>query len=726
MTENEHQAELEHFSEIEAVIDENLEKLCQMRSELKEQLLDVRREMWDDGRHLIRDFDDVIELTARDGEVSSAEKRFEQNEAEIRRQNRQKLSPYFGRLDYEDNGLSRTAYIGIYGLRREGSRRMLVVDWRAPVAAMFYSFDLGPGWFEPPGGRRDVNITLKRQFKIEDGRFRMMYDSDSAMFDEILGDVLSKNTDHSLRVIIGSIQKEQNAAIRGDTGRPCLIYGLAGSGKTSVGLHRLAYILYHDREKIKSENILIISNNSIFSSYISTILPDLGEAPAKSVVFHDMLSGAVGQEYDIEDYYEYLAAVEAGPGSPRAKRLKELYSPEFLDACVEYFADFRYKIPAVTYRDDIIISQEIFNQRWTRTRFSNFRAGYELVRQILRDTIEDYFLRNKEAIMQDIENSGSERLSDKEVALLYKRARHQYVADALDETARLNRLDPKLQAVDLMEKFSRASAEPFQAFQKKKLSYEDALLYMYIRTLMGETPIHPEIRHIVIDEAQDYNLMQLYIVRLLYPKANYTILADVFQAVDPVTAIQDYSLFDRAVGTELAKVRLEKCYRSSSEINALAFGLLRRGYPQLVQDYSYFERHTKKPRYVVSDDPLKAVGPILAQLEKYGSIAVITSDACRARQVKEYLGGSAHLMVSPDDELDGRIVILPLRLAKGLEFDAVVLVNMVNPGSADLRRRVYLGCTRALHELYLLEGQGLPDELEDCRPYLDVFDSQAK
>lgn len=278
MTESERKAELAYFSEIETVIDENLEKLYQMHNELKGQLLGVRREMWDDGRHLIRDFDDVIELTAQDGEVSAAEKQFQQNETEIRRQNRQKLSPYFGRLDYDDNGLSRTVYIGIYGLRREDSHRMLVVDWRAPVASMFYSFDLGPGWFEPPSGRRNVNITLKRQFKIEDGHFRMMYDSDSAMFDEILGDVLSKNTDHSLRVIISSIQKEQNTAIRGDTGRSCLIYGLAGSGKTSVGLHRLAYILYHDRERIKSENILIISNNSIFSSYISTILPDLGEA----------------------------------------------------------------------------------------------------------------------------------------------------------------------------------------------------------------------------------------------------------------------------------------------------------------------------------------------------------------------------------------------------------------------------------------------------------------
>ena len=126
MTESERKAELEHFSEIEAVIDENLEKLYQMRNKLKEQLLDVRREMWDGGRHLIRDFDDVIELAARDDEVSAAEERFEQNKSEIRRQNRQKLSPYFGRLDYEDDGLSRTVYIGIYGLRREDSHRMLL------------------------------------------------------------------------------------------------------------------------------------------------------------------------------------------------------------------------------------------------------------------------------------------------------------------------------------------------------------------------------------------------------------------------------------------------------------------------------------------------------------------------------------------------------------------------------------------------------------------------
>lgn len=723
-----------YLEQVEAYLAESLGRLYEKREELKQELLAARKNMWDEGRHLIRNFDetiqfeDVLQLAGQNQDISTAERGFQRNELEIARQAKLRFSPYFGRLDYQYQGRGHTIYIGIYSLRQEEARKLLVVDWRAPAASMFYSFDVGPGWFEPPSGRRDVDITLKRQLKIEDSRLLMMYNSDSAMYDEILGSVLAQNTEHTLRIIIGSIQKEQNAAIRCATNQSCLIYGLAGSGKNSVGLHRLAYILYHNRARIQAEQVLILSNNGIFQSYISAILPDLGEKPAESTVFHHLLQELVGEEYEVEDYYEYLHQAESQPASPRWAWMGVKYSPAFLDGCAACFSNFAYTIPELRYREALVLSQEIFEKRWRRTGFSSFRASYELAEQIVREAVEDFFRENEARIKQDIDGESQVFLSDKEAAFLYRRRRQQYITSALEEIARLNQLEPKAQAVKLLGDWlersgqdCQGSLELFRELQTPKLRYEDALYYLYIRCLMGAVPARPAIRHILIDEAQDYNPLQLRIIRLLHPKSKYTILADGFQALNPLTTVGSQELFQWAFGAELLKIRLDTCYRSSSEINRLAFQLIKEEYPQLDQEYSYFERCTQKPRYVICKEPLPALRLLLRQMIGCDSVAIITSDWEQARQVKGYLGQEAKLMASPESRLESGVVILPLVLAKGLEFDGAILLHMAGTPRADLRRRLYLGCTRALHQLCLLEAQELPSPLADCAPYVETI-----
>ncbi|MCI8543591.1 MAG: hypothetical protein HFH95_09790, partial [Lachnospiraceae bacterium] len=250
MERNDFQKEAEYFHRVKRIIQNKLEKLRAAKAPLQDRLLNERKEMWEDNRHLIRDFDDVIFLNTQETAVKSVERQLEWNEIEIQRHEKMEKSPYFGRVDFEDSetGSPDAIYIGIYSLTEEESHEVYVVDWRAPIASMFYQFDLGPGWYEVNGYKTEVEITRKRQYKIEDGRLLSVYDTDSSMYDDILGEVLSNDSDHRLKVIIGSIQREQNAAIRSDTRRSCLIYGLAGSGKTSIGLHRLAYLLYHNKD----------------------------------------------------------------------------------------------------------------------------------------------------------------------------------------------------------------------------------------------------------------------------------------------------------------------------------------------------------------------------------------------------------------------------------------------------------------------------------------------
>lgn len=745
MEKSDFQKEEEYFNKVEELIRGKLEKLYGDRVALRDQVLRERKDMWDENRHLIRDLDDVIQLSSQDADVSFAENQYERNETEIQRLSKMEKSPYFGRLDFEEKetGEKNTIYIGIYSLMQDETYEIYVVDWRAPISSMFYHFDLGPAWYEVRDYREEVNITGKRQYRIEDGRLLYVYDTDSSMYDEILGEVLSKYSDHKLKVIIGSIQKEQNLAIRCSTRRSCLVYGLAGSGKTSIGLHRLAYVLYCNKDTIKSENILILSNNNIFGSYISTILPDLGERPAETKVFADLLETFIDKDIEIEDYYSQLKRIENDPAGGRAKWIKVKYSAELLGYCIDYFASFPFQIPEIRYKEDILVSPELFQSKLNALIFPNFKSRYEMLEHLARKTIEEYFLLHREEIRNDIMESHDDILLTEDVDLLYKKTLQEYIRSAQDDIIRLNRLDPKVQMTEVLSAYLHQAGEDAEAAERLswslargRLLYEDALFYLLIRVLMGKAAPFPNIYHTVIDESQDYNLIQLYIMKSLLPRSTFTLLGDIYQTVNSVTTIQRYDDYEKIFGPDLIQIRLSKCYRSSSDINALAFSLIdETGHP-VTDDYSYFERPVRKPQYIIARDMFSCIVPILGRLEKYHSVAVIVNsdeDALAVKSCLEKYGQTAsdhncnkeaQLIISPADEMKGRLVIIPLLLAKGLEFDAVILFNCIgsNEGNAHIRRRVYLGCTRALHELYFIERDALPDSLRECEQYMDIED----
>ena len=733
MEKKELQEEMNYLDRVEGIIRHRLKKLHEEKALLKEQVIHRRKEMWDDNRHLIRNFDDVILLSAQDAEVNLAEDEYGRNEQEIQRLSKMEKSPYFGRLDFEDptTGDRDTIYIGIYSLTEKESHAIYVVDWRAPISSMFYQFDLGPAWYEVHGNKVEVVVTKKRQYRVEDGRLLHAYDTDSSMYDNILGEVLSGHSDHKLKVIVGSIQKEQNLAIRSDTRRSCLIYGLAGSGKTSIGLHRLAYILYCNRDTIKSENILILSNNSIFASYLSAILPDLGERPAETKVFADLLEAYMDQDMVIEDYYSQLKRLESSYAGERAKGLRILYSPDLIRYCTDYFAAFPFRIPEIRYGEEILLSPESFQDRLDTRKFPSFQARFEMLGQLVKKTVEEFFLLHKDEIYNDLMESHEDILSEKEWNLLYKKTRQTYIESAQEEILRQNRLDPQAQAVKVLSDYldrtgkgDEIAARLSDSLNRRKLLYEEALFYLFVKVLMGKAAPFPTIRHTVIDESQDYSLLQLSIIKHLLPKSSFTLLGDIYQAVNSLTTIRDYNDYTQVFGPDLAQIRLGKCYRSSGDINALAFELINEAHRPITECYSYFHRTVRKPQYLICKDILSCLVPILEGLGQYHSIAVIVDNDEDALAVKSRLQGhqEAQLILSPDDEMTGHLVIIPLLLAKGLEFDAVILFNCIysNLGNDRMRQKVYLGCTRALHELYFVERDILPDSLQGCRQYLEI------
>ena len=677
MEKSDFQNEVEYLGKVEGIIRSRLERLCGEKASLKSQVVQERKDMWDDNRHVIRDFDDVILLSSQEAAVKLTEAQYQRNETEIRRLRKMESSPYFGRVDFTESetGENSTVYIGIFSLTEEESREIYVVDWRAPVSSMFYQFDLGPAWYQVNDYKNEVEMTGKKQYKIEEGRLLFVYDTNSSMYDDILGEVLSKQADHKLKVIVGSIQKEQNAAIRSDTRHSCLIYGLAGSGKTSIGLHRLAYVLYCNKDTVKAKNILILSNNSIFGSYISTILPDLGEEPAETKVFADLLEAYLDEGMEVEDYYRQLKVIEESLAEERLKWIQIKYSADMLQYCIDYFASFPFQIPEIRYKEEILVSPGLLQSKLNVGRALDFRSRCERLRHLVRKTIEDFFVLHRAEICNDLLTNDDDVLSAKEAKIVYKRTMQEYLQSAQNEITRLNRLDAQEQTKEVFADYLQHIGEDdeeaerlFYSLKRGKLLYEDALLYLLIRVLTGEAAPFPNIYHTVIDESQDYNLLQLYIVKSLFPGSSFTLLGDIWQTVNSVTTIQKYDTYEWIFGTDLVRIRLSKCYRSSSDINALAFRLISQADQSIEDEYSYFARTVRKPQYIISKDLFSCLAPILERLEKYASVAIIVNNDEEALAVKSCLqkDREVQMIISPDEEMKDRVVIIPLLLAIGV------------------------------------------------------------
>ena len=322
------QKEEQYLQEVIGFADKRIEELRNKQTGLQEEINSQSKVLREEVTQLIRDFDDIVQLTMENAVLSQAQQQYTDAAKEILRLQKLKESPYFARIDYIDKEFEEAncAYIGAAGLSDAKTYQMYVCDWRAPVCELFYGFDTGDAWYETSHGRIDVELTGKRQYKIEDGRIVGMYDSNSSLYDEILGNVLSGHTGPKLKVIVESIQKEQNRAIRFTKAPHVLIYGPAGSGKTSVGMHRLAYILYVQKDQLKSEDIVVLSNNRIFSSYIAGILPQLCEDDVSHMVFQELLDSLLPRKMVCEDFYSQYRDLEAV--SVRSSREEQAQMPQ--------------------------------------------------------------------------------------------------------------------------------------------------------------------------------------------------------------------------------------------------------------------------------------------------------------------------------------------------------------------------------------------------------------
>lgn len=599
-------------------------------------------------------------------------------------------SPFFGRIDFvfEDEEEPEIFYIGIGNFAEETGRTPLIYDWRAPVSGLFYDFDKGSASYEAPLGTIHGEIVSKWQYKIKNGRMVYQFESDVKIDDEILMAELGAGGSVALKNIVRTIQKEQNAVIRNTKDKIMVIQGAAGSGKTSIALHRIAYLLYRDRQNLKSSNILILSPNGIFSDYISHILPELGEENIKEMSFdlfaYKELKDVVS---DCEDRYDQIEESLNFPSLPSL--YKEKQSREFLNRMEGYLTELEDSLMDfrnIEYRGFTKKEEEIIELFYFKFQDIPLLSRMEAVAENFIDEIET--LRDK-----DMEEE--ERAAVLEKFLSMYEIRDLYV---------------------IYSRFLESCGYPGLAHVshgERKLRYEDVypLLYMKYR-LLGQKS-HNDIKHLVVDEMQDYSRMQYLILKMMFP-CRMTILGDKAQTMEEEQ--QDVLQFlPKIFGKDIRKIIMNKSYRNTVEIASYANHLTG------ITDMDIFERHGEpvEERAFSGKDALdKALSMVSENLElgeeQFETAAVIFATEGEARQaagiLKEKLAAKgfdteqrfSYLHRDSTSFCKG-LTVTTFYLAKGLEFDQVFSVFPQKEQSSLAKQGRYIAATRALHKLHMYE-----------------------
>ena len=594
-------------------------------------------------------------------------------------------SPFFGRVDFRYDGdeEAETFYIGIGNLSESAGSLPLVYDWRAPVSGLFYDYDKGPASYEAPSGIFEGEVTSKWQYKIRKGKMLYEFESDVKIDDEILGAELGSNGEVQLKNIVRTIQKEQNEIIRNTKDRIMVIQGAAGSGKTSVALHRIAYLLYHDRENLKSSNVLILSPNGVFADYISHILPELGEENIREMSFdlfaYRELKDIVG---DCEDRYDQIEHTVLNPKIQDICREKQ--SPEFvskLDGFVLRLEDELMNFRDVEYRGCTLSEKEIIDLFYFKFLDVPLLSRMHSVAEYFIDQVET--LRDRD-------------LSDEEREEVMECFRSMY------ETR-----DCYVLYSRFLEKEGYRPL-PHCQIEKRRLRYEDVYPVLYLKYTLYQCRNHHGIKHVVVDEMQDYSWIQYLLIHKMFP-CRMTILGDKAQTMEDET--QDVLKFlPKIFGKDIRKIVMNRSYRNTMEVAQYANHLTG------IEDMELFERHGEpvdERTFSSTEEALETVlDKWLNRREEFETEALIFLTEREAEHAFLYIEKRLK-EIAPEAEnqlcymnrdsqsFKKGLTVTTFYLAKGLEFDQVFGIFEEDRESGLQCQAKYITATRALHELHM-------------------------
>jgi len=729
----------------------------------RDDVVGIRQEFWDDVRMNFSDANEVGETwrsIMQQSELLAERERSHRVASEaVERLTRQFDSPYFARIDFAEQGAeSETIYIGRASLVGDDGETFWIYDWRAPISSLFYDHEPGPAAYAIPDGEMAGELKLKRQFVIRGGQLKHMFDTSETVGDEILQVVLSEGSDSSMKSIVATIQKDQNRIIRDEKHRMLIVQGAAGSGKTSAALQRIAYLLYRHRESLKPDQIILFSPNPVFKGYVSRVLPDLGEANMRQMTFREIIEARLGRRFEVEDLFsqtEALAAAEAAYDGRERERAVVYKGSEHYFATVENYirrlATSGIRFRPLRFRNMSIVTAEEMGERFYSYRatedFGNRTAGLKRwLLERLRDWVESQLdepwveeaaeLAACEDIQRafvEVRRAGGyhdESFEDEDQigAKIRRRVAEEAVAPLVKAVRGYRFMDPVATYRELFHSRTLFAAcapdgklaggwewmaqRAEETLGRKIVDHEDATPLMYLsEALEGFRRVEGEIAHVFVDEAQDYSPFQAAYLRRRYPRARMTVLGDFNQAIYAQSRDSGgFGGWTRLMEPEQTAVwRLATSYRSTQPIVEYTKLILQ---PEDAEAIVPFQRQGEQPAATACRDGAQLGERIAAAIEDMlergcGTIGVITKtereSGNAAALLKERLPDEVPLthVTGVSAELPKGVSVLPSYLAKGIEFDAVLVwdASAARYGREQDRKLLYTVCTRALHVL---------------------------
>lgn len=586
--------------------------------------------------------------------------------------------PYFGRIDFQEDKQKNALpiYIGIHSYYDTEKNENVIHDWRAPISTMFYDYETGKAQYESPLGIIKGIITLKRQYRIRRSVMEFMLESSVNIQDDILQKELSSTSDERMKNIVATIQREQNLIIRNEEAKTLIIQGVAGSGKTSIALHRVAYILYRFKGEISSKDILIISPNKVFADYISNVLPELGEETIEECGFEELMSKQLQDKYKFQTFFEQVTEVIEKHDEAFIERIRFKSSVEFIDKMDKFFL---YVENNCFQAVDIKIGRIPVPKEYIEERF---KAYHRIPMRSRFEPIAKDIIRELQITAPNLELTTTDKNNIK---------------------AEIKKMFSGNNDLSLYQSFYEWLGKPelFKRGKNRQLEYADVAPLLYLKLKMEGLKEKNPIKHLLVDEMQDYTPIQYKVLSLLFP-CNKTILGDALQSVNPYSSTNYMDIQRVLAGAEVMK--LCKSYRSSYEITNFAQKISKS--PDLIA----IERHGAEPEVLTfntADKELEYLHQYVGNaLKGTGSIGIICKtekEAIKLHSILSERTDQVCLLSSESAAFSNGIIVTTAHTAKGLEFDEVIVPFVTDKeyNNEMDRSLLYIACTRAMHRLTL-------------------------
>lgn len=691
-----------------SLAEEQLKQAKEAADKKKSEIIEAKKDVRENTEHGITSlytsdgFEALVELSQYINPVTDKIIDYEEEEHKILLLEKMIKSPYFARIDFkfDDEDEFEKIYIGRSSLRKNSYQEMYVYDWRSPIASVFYRFMTGEAFYDAPCGRVTGELNLKRQYEIKNGTLEYFFDSDVQIVDEFLRQLLSQNTTAKMKAIVETIQHEQDVVIRDMENDLLMVQGVAGSGKTSIALHRAAYLMYQGLQtKLSANNIMIISPNSIFEQYISNVLPELGEDNVISSVFEDILSELLNGR-KIQSRNDFLENLIVNSKYKEISRnsIEFKTSSFFREILDQFLIDIPrqwIEFEDVYYEGKCVVSEQILKDK--------ILGRPETPLGIKLEQLEDY-------ILEQIFGTGKGR-GHKEEKNLIKQEIQKFIKIDIVELYKilfsneayfyslLQNSNPS-QNIKNIWKYTKENLEA------DSLYYDDAIAIAYLYLKIYGTNKYKNIKQVVIDEAQDYYPLQYEIFNLVFSNAKFTILGDMKQTLAKKEDISFYEQIQKILNKKKSSlIMLDKSFRCTNEI--LNFSLK---FIEQSSQIKSFNRNGDSPKVYIADNSEIFIDEIvkeikLCQEKGFQSICLI----CKTEKNSTYLFNKIKHKLDIQlikngsvSDLQG-VFILPVYMSKGLEFDTVLIcdADSQNYHDEDDKNLLYVACTRALHKLSL-------------------------